>query len=223
MPTLYGSSIGKKVCMALSGVLLFGFTVVHMLGTLKAFQGREAFDGYSAFLREVGYPLVPHFGVLWLTRIALLAAVSLHIVSALLLWRQSREARKIGYRSEVSQVFSYASRTMRWGGIIILLFIVFHVLHLTIGTLHPEFGHDSPYDNLVLGFQSLPVVAFYLLAVGALALHLYHGVWSVFVTLGTQNPKVQRVRRSIAAVSAVAIFAGYAAIPVAILAGIITL
>jgi len=223
MPTLYGSSIGKKVCMALSGLLLFGFSVVHMLGTLKAFQGREAFNGYSVFLREVGYPVLPHTGVLWLTRFALLAAVSIHIVSALLLWKQSREARKVGYRSEVSQVFSYASRTMRWGGIIILLFIVFHVLHLTTGTFHPDFGHGSPYDNLVLGFQSLPVVAFYLLATGALALHLYHGVWSMFATMGSQNPKVQRVRRSFAAVSAIAIFAGYAIIPVAILAGIITL
>jgi succinate dehydrogenase / fumarate reductase cytochrome b subunit len=194
-----------------------------MLGTLKAFQGREAFNAYSAFIREVGYPAVPHSGVLWVTRIALLAAVSLHIVSALILWRQSREAREVGYRTEVSQAFSYASRTMRWGGIIILLFIVFHVLHLTTGTLHPDFGHDSPYDNLVLGFQSVPVVAFYLVAMGALALHLYHGVWSIFATLGTQNPKVQRVRRSLAAVSAIAIFTGYAIIPVAILAGFITL
>jgi succinate dehydrogenase / fumarate reductase cytochrome b subunit len=112
---------------------------------------------------------------------------------------------------------------MRWGGIIILLFIVFHLLHLTTGTVHPAFGHDSPYDNLVRGFQSLPVVAFYLLAVGALALHLYHGVWSAFTTLGNENVRVQRVRRPLAALSAVAIFAGYAVIPIAILLGIITI
>jgi succinate dehydrogenase / fumarate reductase cytochrome b subunit len=223
MPTLYGSSIGKKIVMALSGVVLFGFSVAHMLGMLKAFQGREAFNAYSAFIREVGYPALPHSGALWLIRLALLGAVVLHIASAILLWKQSSAARTVGYHGEVSQVFSYASRTMRWGGIIILLFIVYHLLHMTTGTVHPDFGHESPFDNLVLGFQSLPVVGFYLVAMGALAFHLYHGVWSAFATLGNQNVRVQRIRRPLAAVSAFAIFAGYMVVPFAILAGIISL
>lgn len=221
MPTLYGSSIGKKITMALSGVVLFGFSIAHMLGMLKAFQGREAFNTYSAFIREVGYPAIPHYGLLWVMRLALLAAVLVHIASAFLLWKQSSSARTVGYGREVSQVFSYASRTMRWGGIIILLFIVYHLLHMTTGTVHPDFGHESPYDNLVLGFQSVPVVGFYMIAVGALALHLYHGVWSAFSTLGNQNVRVQGIRRPIAGLSAFAIFAGYMVVPFAILAGII--
>jgi len=223
MTTLYGSSVGKKVAMALSGVLLFGFVLGHMVGNLKAFQGREALDGYSAFLREVGYPVAPESSLLWLVRILLLAAVSLHMFAAFQLWQQSRKARVKGYRKEHSQVFSYASRTMRWGGVIVISFVVYHVLHLTTGTVHPEFEHGSVYDNLVIGFQSIPVVLVYLVAVGALSVHLYHGLWSVFTTLGVQNPGVKRFRRPLATAISVAMFVGYAVVPLAVLAGILTL
>jgi succinate dehydrogenase / fumarate reductase, cytochrome b subunit len=223
MTTLYGSSVGKKIAMALSGVLLFGFVLLHMLGNLKAFQGREAIDNYSVFLREVGYPIAPEYSVLWLVRIALLGAISLHMLAAFQLWRQSRAARRTGYRKEESQVFSYASRTMRWGGVIIVTFVVYHLLHLTTGTVHPDFEYGSVYDNLVIGFQSIPVVVVYLIAVGALSFHLYHGLWSVFTTLGVQNPGMARLRRPLATVISVAMFVGYAVVPLAILAGILTL
>ena len=219
---LWGSSIGKKAAMAVSGLLLFGFVIAHMLGNLKAFEGPEAMDAYALFLREVGYPLLPEYGALWIVRIGLLAALALHAIPAWQLWRQSRAARDRGYRKEDSQVFSYASRTMRWGGVIILLFVVYHLLHMTTGHAHPDFEYGAVYDNLVAGFQSFPVTGVYLVAVGALSLHLYHGVWSLFGTLGTDNPRVDRIRRPLALVSAVGLFVGYALVPVAILLGILT-
>jgi succinate dehydrogenase / fumarate reductase, cytochrome b subunit len=221
--TLYRTSVGKKVLMALSGALLTGFVLAHMVGNLKMFQGAEAMDGYAVFLKTAGYPLLPEYGLLWIARIALLGAVGVHAVAAFQLWRLSRSARPAGYRKEQSQVFSYASRTMRWGGVIILLFVVFHLLHFTVGSAHPDFEYGAVYQNVVLGFQSVPVALFYLLAVGSLALHLYHGLWSLFSTLGVQNPRVQRIRRPLAAGLSVALFVGYASVPVAVLAGILTL
>lgn len=220
--TLYRSSVGKKVLMALSGLILVGYVILHMLGNLKAFQGQEALDAYGAFLREVGYPLLPEYGMLWIVRIVLLAAVGVHIVAAVQLWAQSRRARSHGYRKEESMVFSYASRTMRWGGVIILAFVVYHLLHLTTGHAHPDFEYGSVYDNLVIGFQSPLVTGVYLVAVGALSLHLYHGLWSVFATVGVQNRRVDRIRRPLALVVSVALFVGYAVVPLAVLAGILT-
>lgn len=224
--TLYGSTVGKKVAMALSGILLFGFVVGHMLGNLKAFEswsgeGPHPIDRYGEALRQFGYPIVPEYGALWIARIVLLAALVFHALPAFQLWRQSRRARGTGYRREDSQVFSYASRTMRWGGVIILLFVVYHLLHMTTGHAHPDFEYGAVYANLVAGFQSVPVAGSYLLAVGALSLHLYHGVWSLFGTLGVDNPRVDRLRRPLALVASVGLFVGYAAVPVAILLGIL--
>jgi succinate dehydrogenase / fumarate reductase, cytochrome b subunit len=220
--TLYRTSVGKKALMAVSGILLAGFVVGHMVGNLKMFQGAEAMDGYGEFLRQVGYPILPAYALLWVARLGLLAAVAVHAVAAFQLWQQSRSARSQPYRKNDSQVFSYASRTMRWGGVIVLLFIVYHVLHLTTGSVHPDFEYGSVYANVIAGFQSVPVALFYIVAVGALSLHLYHGLWSVFTTLGTQNPKVDRFRRPFAAVLSIALFVGYAAVPVAVLAGFLT-
>lgn len=226
--TLYRSSVGKKALMAVSGILLVLFVIGHMLGNLKAFQstgssGVHPLDEYGVFLRGLGYPIVPEYGVLWVARIVLLLAVGAHIVAAVQLWRQSRTARGKGYRKETSQVFSYASRTMRWGGVIVLLFVIYHILHFTTGDVHPQFEYGSVYANLVIGFQQTPVALFYLVAVGALSLHLYHGLWSVFATLGVQNVRVQRFRRPLAAAVAVGLFVGYAIVPVAVMAGILTL
>lgn len=226
--TLYRSSVGKKILMALTGLILFGFVVGHMLGNLKAFEswdgvGPHPLDTYGEFLREFGYPLIPEYGLLWGVRIALLVAVGVHIVAAVQLWSQSRSARPDRYRKEKSQVLSYASRTMRWGGVIVAAFVVYHILHFTTGTVHPDFEYGSVYENLVIGFQNPLVAGFYLLAVGALCLHLYHGLWSVFSTLGVQNPRVDRIRRPLAAVISAGLFVGYAAVPVSVLAGILTL
>jgi succinate dehydrogenase / fumarate reductase, cytochrome b subunit len=221
--TLYRSSVGKKALMAVSGILLAGFVLAHMLGNLKMFQGPEAMDGYAVFLKELGYPVLPEYGALWITRLALLAAVGIHAVAAFQLWRTSRAARGASYRKEDSQVFSYASRTMRWGGVIILLFVVYHILHFTTGTVHSDFEYASVYRNVVIGFQSVPVSLFYLVAVGSLSLHLYHGIWSVFSTLGVQNPKVTRLRRPLAAGLSILLFVGYAAVPLGVMAGVLTL
>jgi succinate dehydrogenase / fumarate reductase, cytochrome b subunit len=221
--TLSNSSVGKKALMAVSGILLAGFVLAHMLGNLKMFQGAEAMDGYAVFLKEAGYPLLPKYGLLWIARILLLGAVGTHIWAAFQLWQQSRAARNTRYKKEDSQVFSYASRTLRWGGVIILLFVVFHLLHFTVGSAHPDFEYGAVYQNVVLGFQSVPVALFYLLAVGSLALHLYHGIWSAFATLGTQNPRLLRIRRPLAAAVSVALFLGYASVPVGVLAGFLTL
>lgn len=221
--TLYRSSIGKKVMMAVSGILLTGFVLAHMLGNLKMFQGPEAMDSYAVFLKEFGYPVLPEYGLLWVARIALLLAVGVHAVAAFQLWQQSRRARPARYRKEDSQVFSYASRTMRWGGVIVLLFVVYHILHFTTGTVHSDFEYGAVYANVVVGFQNPAIALFYLVAVGSLALHLYHGVWSVFTTLGVQNPKVERLRRPLAAGISLLLFVGYATVPVGVLAGILTL
>ncbi len=228
--SLYGTSVGKKVVMGLSGLLLFGFTVGHMLGNLKAFQGRpwdgvspHALDLYGEALRNFGYPFLPHYGLLWIARIGLLLAVGVHIVAAFQLWRQSRRARPVAYRKNDSLVFSYASRTMRWGGVIILAFIVFHLLHMTTGQAHPEFEYGAVYRNLVIGFQSPLVAGFYLVAVGALCLHLYHGLWSVIGTLGIENPRIERVRRPVAGALSIGLFIGYAVVPIAVLTNFLTL
>jgi succinate dehydrogenase / fumarate reductase cytochrome b subunit len=194
-----------------------------MLGNLKAFQGQEAFDSYAEFIREVGYPLVPHDGVLWGLRVTLFLSVVVHIVAATQLWRQSRNARSLGYTKLHPQTFTYASRTMRWGGAIVFAFVIYHLLHMTTGTVHPDFVGGSAYNNLVIGFQSAPVAAFYIVSVGALSLHLYHGLWSVFATLGVENPRLERIRRPTTAIFAWGLFLGYALVPLSVLAGILGL
>lgn len=219
--TLYRSSVGKKVTMAISGLLLFGFVLVHMIGNLKAFQGAEAFDAYGSYLRSAGVPLLPQEGVLWLIRVVLLAAVAVHILAAIQLWLKSRGARSTAYRKLDDVSFSYASRTMRWGGVIVGLFIVYHILHLTTGTVHHDFT-GSVHANLVAGFQLWPVAIFYMIAVAALSLHLYHGLWSMLQTLGVNHPKYNHVRRPLAGGVAFFIFIGYISIPIAVLVGIIS-
>lgn len=220
---LYRTSIGKKVVMAGSGIILFAYVVGHMVGNLKVFQGPEAFNAYADWLRETGAPAVPEYGIIWAVRIILLAAVVAHVAAAVQLWRQSRAARPQGYRMERSLSFSYASRTMRWGGVIIAAFVVYHLLHLTVGAAHPDFEYGEVYTNVVIGFQSPLVVGFYIVAVGALALHLYHGLWSATQTLAAIHPKYERLRRPLALVVALVIFIGYVSVPLSVQAGILTL
>lgn len=220
--SLWRSTVGMKILMALSGVILVGFVVAHMAGNLKAFAGAESFNAYAEFLRDVGYPLVPHQGLLWMLRVGLLAAVVVHVWSAVVLTRRSREARQVPYRKQESQVFSYASRTMRWGGGIILAFVLYHLAHMTTGAAHPSFEAGNAYHNLVAGFQSPLVVAFYLLAVTMLAFHLYHGIWSVFQTLGASNPRYNAVRRPLAGAITAVTWGGFVIVPVAVLLGVIS-
>lgn len=224
--TLYRTTVGKKVLMAVSGVVLFGFVFVHMLGNLKmlfpAADGHYAMDVYAEFLREVGYPLLPHEGVLWLARFVLLAAVGVHVVSAVQLTRLSRAARPAGYAKEESLSLSYASRTMRWGGVILLLFVVYHLLHFTTGQAHSTFVAGAVHQNYVAAFRSPLVFGVYFVAQAALCLHLYHGVWSFFQTLGLSHPRYNHLRRPFAAGFALVVFVGFLTPPALVLAGVIS-
>jgi len=226
---LYESSIGKKVVMALSGSVLFGFVVVHMLGNLKLFTGERHFNDYAVFLRTVGEPALPHGTLLWITRAVLLACIGVHLVAAGQVWVQSRRARTSRYRKRDDLSFSYASRTMRWGGVIIVAFVVYHLLHLTLGVAHHDFigadharawaGHVNAYRNVVSGFRVPWISAAYVLAMIPLGLHIYHGLWSATQTLALNGRRVKQWRRPFAAAVAGAIVLGNASIPLAVLLG----
>jgi len=218
---LYRSTVGRKFVMAATGIVLYGFVFIHMVGNLKIYQGPEKFNAYAQFLREVGYPALGHEQALWIFRIVLLAAVGLHIWSATTLTLLSWQARGSGYKKKDSLVFSYASRTMRWGGVLLAAFVIYHLLHLTLGSVHPQFEHGSAYDNVVLGFQVWPVAVFYALCMIPLGLHMYHGLWSMTQTLGIENPWVRKWRRPVAAVIALLVMLGNLSIPLLVLAGVV--
>ncbi len=225
--TLYRSTVGKKVLMAVSGAVLFGFVFVHMVGNLKMLfppdaAGHYAMDVYAEYLRDFGYPLVPHAGVLWIARFVLLVAVGIHIVSAVQLARLSRAARPRGYAKEKSLSLSYASRTMRWGGVILLLFIVYHILHFTTGQAHSSFVAGAVHRNYVVAFQSPIVYGVYFVAQLALCFHLYHGVWSFFQTLGLSHPKYNHLRRPFAVGFALVVFVGFLTPPTLVLVGVVS-
>jgi succinate dehydrogenase / fumarate reductase cytochrome b subunit len=220
--SFYSTTVGKKIAMAATGILLVGYVIGHMLGNLKIFQGPEKLNSYAEFLRQAGAPVLGHGEFLWMARIVLLAAVAIHVVASAQLTLQSRAARPVGYRNTPHEEFSYASRTMRWGGLIIGLFVVYHILHFTSGSVHGDFVPGDPYHNLVVGFQSWPVALAYIVAVVMLGFHLYHGVWSMTQTFGIDNERVDRVRRPLSLILAVLIVVGYVAVPISILAGWVT-
>lgn len=207
--------------MAATGTVLVLFVLGHMAGNLKVYQGAEKFNAYAEFLRDVGAPILGHGQFLWIARVVLLAAVIIHIVSAVQLTRRSQLARPVGYKKTPHEEQTYASRTMRFGGVIIFLFVVYHILHLTTGTAHSQFVAGDAYRNLVVGFQFWPVAAVYMLAVLVLGLHLYHGVWSGFQTLGWDNPRYARYRRTIAGAIALAVVVGNLSFPIAALTGVL--
>ena len=225
---LYRSAIGKKALMAASGLALFGFVLVHMLGNLKLYQGPEKLNAYAGWLREIGMPALPYGGALWIARLVLLGAVVVHILAAYQLTVLSRRARPIGYKSLVAKT-DYASRTMRWGGFIILLFVIYHLAHLTWGTVHPAFtphesgadGHNVyfAYENVVAGFQVWWVSAFYMLAQLCLGLHLYHGLWSTLQSLGLPSQSEQPWRHRVALVFALVVTIGNLSFPIAVMGG----
>ncbi|MEM8534731.1 MAG: succinate dehydrogenase cytochrome b subunit [Chloroflexota bacterium] len=219
--TLYQSSIGKKAVMALTGFIGYGFVVAHMIGNLKIFEGSEGFNAYAHFLREVGYPLVPYSGLLWIARIVLLTAVILHVVSAIQLTRMGMVSRPVNYAQKKSVQASFASMTLRWGGIALLFFIIYHLLHFTIGAAHPNFVYGQAYENVVIGFQNPLIVLVYLVALSALAMHLYHGVWSMFQTLGLNNARTNSLWRGLATFSAIALFVGFALVPLSVMFNIV--
>jgi len=210
------SSIGRKVVMAVTGAILVVFVIGHMVGNLTVYLGPEALNGYAVFLRQF-----LHGSALWIVRAVLLVSVTLHIWSATSLTLDSRRARPKGYRELEWKESTYASRTMRWGGVIILLFVIYHLLHFTFGTAHPSFVEGDVYHNFVTGFRSVPVSIVYIFAMLALGLHLRHGVWSMFQTLGVSHPRYIAMARAAAWVAAVVVVVGNVSFPIAVLTGIV--
>jgi succinate dehydrogenase / fumarate reductase cytochrome b subunit len=213
-PGFFKSSIGKKVVMAASGAVLFGFVVAHMAGNLQVYLGRTAINTYAESLRHVP-------ALLWAARLGLLAAVTAHVASAYSLTRASRAARPVGYRERESRESTYASRTMRWSGVILLLFVVYHLMHFTFGNVHPSFVPGDVFHNVVAGFRSVLVSGFYIAAMVALGLHLYHGVWSMMQTVGLSHPRYDHLRHAFATLVAVVIVAGNISFPLAVLTGLL--
>jgi len=216
-PDLYRSAVGKKAVMAATGIILFGFVLGHLLGNLKLYLGPEALNSYSRFLRTVGEPVVPANVLLWAVRLLLIAAVVLHVWAAWQLSHASRAARPDAYVAGTRIHTTYASRTMRWGGVIILLFVIYHLLHLTWGTVHPAFVPGDAYHNVVTGFEVWWVSLFYIAAQVALGFHLYHGLWSMFQSLGWNHPRFNLWRNGFAHAFAWLITLGNISFPVAVL------
>jgi succinate dehydrogenase / fumarate reductase, cytochrome b subunit len=210
------TTVGKKAVMAVTGVMLFGFVVAHLLGNLQIYLSPEKINHYSATLKS-------HPGLLWSARIGLLIAVMLHIWSSLQLWLLQREARPVSYVKKTNIASTYASRTMMWSGPIILAFLIFHLLHFTFGTVHPggPFSEHDVYNNVVTGFRVWPVSLFYIVAMIMLCYHLYHGLWSMFQSLGISHPVYTPWLKLGAKVLAILIAAGNISIPVAVIAGLI--
>jgi succinate dehydrogenase / fumarate reductase, cytochrome b subunit len=221
MPTTIpftGSAIGRKAIMAVSGVILFGFVLVHMAGNLQAYLGREAFNAYAEFLRAV-----LHGAGLWIARATLLLAVLAHVWAAWATTQMSRAARPVGYERWEPRASTYSSRTMRWGGVIILLFVIYHLMHFTFGNAHPDFIPGDAYHNFVTGFEDWPVAAVYIVANVVLGFHLRHGVWSMLQTLGLSHPRYKRLAVTAALVFALVVTLGNLSFPIAVLAGVIAL
>lgn len=211
---LWQTAVGKKVAMAVTGLALVFFLISHMISNVLVFENPQHLDDYAAWLRSFG-PL------LWVARAGLLAAAAIHITAAWQLTQMSRTARPAGYDRQELRVSSYAARTMRWGGVLLLAFIIFHLLHLTFGTVHPDFVEGAVSQNLKTGLAVKPVAAFYAVAMIFLGLHLGHGVWSVFQTLGINHPAWNKSRKAIAIGLAVLIAGGLLTIPVAALLGLL--
>jgi len=215
-PGFLTSSVGMKVVMAATGVVWSGFVGIHMIGNLQVYLGPEALNHYAVFLRELF-----HGAALWIFRAVLLAAVGLHIWSATVLTLENWRARPTGYRRLAWRESDYASRTMVWSGPILALFLVYHILHLTTGNAHPDFVEGDVYRNFIVGFQSLPVSLFYMVAMLALGFHLWHGVWSMLQTFGLAHPRFNRLRHVFATVYAVVVVGGNLSFPIAVLTGVL--
>lgn len=226
LKSFYGSTIGKKISMALSGLVLVFFVLGHMAGNLKIFAGVDPntgdykIDDYGRFLRAMGAEMLGHSGVLWLVRVVLLACLVIHALSGIQLARLNRRAKPVGYKSANYRSANAASRTMLYGGLFLLLFVTFHILHFTTGQLHfAGFVEGQVYANVYSGFQNVLTAGFYVVAMGLLAAHLYHGTWSMFQTLGVDTPRWNKGIRAGAKIVALALFVGFSSVPVAIAIG----
>lgn len=224
---LYSTAVGKKYAMGLSGIALMGFVVSHMIGNLKMYLGEEDLNEYAEFLKKLAYPLAPEGAVLWILRIGLIAMLLLHLHAAYSLTMINRRARGVKYQSERDyQVASFASRSMRITGVVVLLFLVWHLLDFTFGTVNTigadgQYVREEVYANVVRSFERVPVAIFYVLANIALGVHLFHGAWSIFQSFGWNNPRFNKWRRSFATAVATIVVVGNVSFPIAVLAGVV--
>src|SRR3954447_22574117 len=218
-PSLYSTAVGKKYAMAITGMVLMAFVLVHMIGNLKIYFGAGSLDRYSHWLRTVGEPALPEQVLLWAVRIVLIVALVVHVHAAYALTRINRRARPDVYRSKRDYVAAdFASRTMRWTGVIVLLFVAFNLLDLTWGPANPDFVAGDPYHNTITSFQRVPVALVYVVANLALGVHLYHGAWSMFQSMGW----VTTWRRTFAIAFTAVIVLGNVSFPLAVLFGVIS-
>jgi succinate dehydrogenase / fumarate reductase, cytochrome b subunit len=219
----YRSTIGKKVIMGVTGLIGIVFVIAHMAGNLQVFIGQDKINSYGAALHG------PLNELTWLLRIVLVVAVILHVLMAVQLTRRSAAARPVGYQHRDPQVSTLASRTMKWGGVLLLVFIVFHILHFTTETIDPGgwrgmtdlAGHRDVYGDIVASFRIWWVALFYVVSMLALGLHLYHGAWSSVRTLGYAKPSFHPLHRRIALVVATVVWLGFTLVPLGVIAGII--
>jgi succinate dehydrogenase / fumarate reductase, cytochrome b subunit len=231
---LYSTAVGKKYVMAVTGIAMMGFVLFHMIGNLKMYAGASDLDHYAHFLQTLLYPLAPKGWVLWILRGGLITMLFLHLHAAWSLTRLNREARPVKYQSARDyQIANFASRTMRWSGIIVLSFIVWHLLDLTFGVVNSEVGNMVQYEgdsekvkavyvSVIASFERTPVALFYVVANILLGIHLFHGAWSIFQSLGWNNPRFNKWRRAFATGFAAVVVIGNVSFPVAVMAGVIS-
>ena len=212
----YRAAIGKKIVMGVTGLIGVGFVVLHMAGNLLAFRGPESINAYAHFLASTGE-------LLWLLRLVLIGSVILHVIAAYQLTMQNRAARPVGYVRREPQVSTWAARTMRWGGVLLLVFIVLHVMHFTNPGWRPRgvFDKADVYTNLVMSFRIWWITLLYVAAMIALGLHLYHGAWSSVRSIGLSQPRQRPLHRTVAMAVAIIVWLGFTVVPVAVFAGLI--
>ena len=216
------SAVGKKWVMAVTGIMLLGFVFAHMVGNLKIYLGASHLNTYAEWLRTLGEPALPRTVLLWIMRIGLIAAFFLHIVSAAQLTRMNHRARPTKYQSPRDYAAAnFASRTMRWTGVIVGLYLIFHLMDLTWGNANPNFVRGDTYANVIHSFKRVPVAIVYILANLALAVHIFHGAWSMFQSLGLNNPKWNRARRSFAIGFATLIGVANISFPLMVVTGVV--
>jgi succinate dehydrogenase / fumarate reductase, cytochrome b subunit len=221
---LYRSALGKKYVMAVTGIVWMGYVFAHMVGNLKVYLGPEAIDHYGDWLRTgLLTPIMPDAAMLWILRLVLIVALIWHVVAAYQLTQMNRSARPDSYRSKRDYVAAdFAARTMRWTGVIVLAFILYHVADLTLGWTNPEFEHGLVYNNMVASLARPAVAVFYVVANLALGVHLYHGGWSLFQSMGWNNRRLNHLRRMFAIGFAVIVVVGNVSFPLAIQFGIVS-
>jgi succinate dehydrogenase / fumarate reductase cytochrome b subunit len=218
---VWRSTIGKKTVMAVSGAIMLSYLIVHMLGNLKVFFGPDDMNGYAHWLRTLGEPFLHHEWFLWILRVVLLAAVVAHGVAAYQLSRRDIAARPVGYVHKRART-SYATRTMRWGGVILALFVVWHILDLTTGTVNPDFRTAEPYHNVVATFDTWYGNVIYCVAMLAVGLHVRHGFYSAALTLGAGGRTRNAALKTTGNVLAVVLVAGFLSVPIGVMTGVVS-